>query len=242
MASDGEEREGDVAAIVAAAGLGLRMGGPIRKPFLELAGEPLLFRVCRRLASVPGVFEIIVALHPDDLVFFQDHMEEKARECGITLSVAGGTSRAESVWNALQVVSARAEITAVHDAVRPFATTAICQEVIAAARRRGAAVPVVPLGDTPKRVEGDKVLETPRRLGMMRAQTPQAFRSDLLIEAYEYAIRTGGLSESVTDDAQLVEKMGAEVAAVYGDELNLKITSAADLRLAQVLLAAGMAE
>lgn len=240
MADDRGEREGDVAVIIAAAGLGLRMGGPVRKPFLELAGEPLLFRTCRRLASTPGVFELIVALHPDDVDFFQDDLGEKARECGVTLSVAGGPSRAESVWNALQVVSAKAEITAVHDAVRPFASADVCREVISAARRRGAAVPVTPLGDTPKRVEGDRVLETPKRLGMMRAQTPQAFRSDTLIAAYEYAIRTGGLSEGVTDDAQLVEKMGAEVAAVYGDELNLKITSAADLRLAEVLLAAGM--
>ncbi len=235
-------RSGDVAAIVPAAGLGLRMGGGVRKPFLELGGEPILFRTCRRLARAPGVFEIVAAVHPDDLAYLQEEKWEEAREAGITLAVAGGASRAETVWKALEVVSARAELVAVHDAVRPFFSLDTAAALFATARRRGAAVPVVPLSDTPKRIEGDVVVETVRRAGLMRVQTPQVFQSDLLIEAYEYAIRTGGLSERVTDDAQLVEALGREVAAVYADERNMKITSPMDLRIAQVLLAAGVVE
>ncbi|MDR1521114.1 MAG: 2-C-methyl-D-erythritol 4-phosphate cytidylyltransferase [Planctomycetota bacterium] len=242
MIPEAADRAGDVGMIIPAAGLGERMGGSLRKPFIELEGEPILFRTCRRLASVPGVFEIVVALHPDDLDFFRDRLWDRALASGVTLAVAGGACRAESVWNALQVMSARAELTAVHDAVRPFAAVDTVKALIALARRRGAAVPVSPMDDTIKRIEGDRVTETPRRLGLVRVQTPQVFRSDLLIEAYEYAIRTGGLSANITDDAQLVEALGAEVAALHGGAFNLKITSASDLRLARALLAAGLAQ
>lgn len=234
------ETDDDVSIIVPAAGLGLRMGGEVRKPFLELEGETILFRACRRLRQIPGVFEIVVAVHPDDLDFIQDDLWDAALAAGITLAVAGGASRAESVWNALQVVSARAELTAVHDAVRPFINLDTAKALIATARKRGAAVPVIPLSDTVKRIEGDVVTETPRRAGLMRVQTPQVFQSDLLIEAYEYALRTGGLSENQTDDAQVVEALGREVAAVYGDEGNIKITTPADLRIARAFLAAGL--
>jgi 2-C-methyl-D-erythritol 4-phosphate cytidylyltransferase len=96
--------------------------------------------------------------------------------------------------------------------------------------------------DTTKRVEGDQVVLTLPRLGMMRVQTPQVFQSDLLIEAYEYAIRTGGLSANITDDSSLVEALAEPVAAVLGDELNLKITNPRDIQLAEALLQAGLVE
>lgn len=239
---DAKERAGDVSVIVPAAGLGLRMGADIRKPFLKLGGESILFRACRRLARLDGVFEVIVAAHPDDLAYIRDDIWEEAAEAGVTLAVEGGKFRAETVWNALQVVSARAELVAVHDAVRPFFSADMAKALFSTARRRGAAVPVVPMRDTPKRVEGDIVIATPRRTGMMRAQTPQVFQSDLLIEAFEYAIRTGGLSESVTDDSLLVEAMGREVAAVLGDEFNIKITEPADLKIADAFMSAGLVD
>lgn len=235
-----ERREGDVSVVIPAAGQADRMGGGVRKPFLELDGEPLLFRACRALRDIAGVFEIVVALHPGDLDRFLDEQWEKASSCGITLAVAGGASRAESVWRALEVVSARAEIVAVHDAVRPFVAPDVVNALVSTARRRGAAVPVTPMVDTPKRIEGDVVVETPRRLGLVRAQTPQVFRTDLLIEAYEYAMRTGGLSDRITDDSQMVSDIGHEVAAVYGSEFNLKITTPFDFKLAHALLNAGL--
>lgn len=241
MIDSGNESEpGDASVIIPAAGVGQRMGTDTRKPFIELGGEPILFRTVRRLRNISGVFEIIVALHPDDLPRFQDEMWEEAQEAGVELAVAGGASRAQSVWNALEVVSARAELVAVHDAVRPFVPDDVVNALFSTARKRGAAVPVVPLQDTPKRIEGDVVVETPRRTGLMRVQTPQVFKSDLLIEAYEYRMQTGGLTEYVTDDSQLVEALGQEVVAVYGHELNMKITSPADLRVAEALLAAGL--
>lgn len=235
-----QERPGDVSVIIPAAGESLRMGADTRKPFLRLGGESILFRTCRMLSSLPGVFEIIVAVHPEDLHYVQDTIWEEAQAVGIELAVAGGATRAESVWNALQVVSARAQLVAVHDAVRPFLSLDVAKALISTARKRGAAVPVVPMVDTPKRIEGDVIVETPRRAGLMRVQTPQVFQSDLLIEAYEYRLQTGGLTEHVTDDAQLVEALGREVAAVYGNELNMKITSPNDLKVAEALLAAGL--
>ncbi len=103
-------------------------------------------------------------------------------------------------------------------------------------------MPVIPLSDTLKRIDGDEVVETPRRAGLMRVQTPQVFRSDLLIEAYEYRMATGTLSEYITDDAQLVENLSQPVASVLGHPCNIKITTPEDLRLAALLLSAGLAE
>lgn len=232
----------DVAVVIPAAGQSVRMDMGVRKPFLELDGEPILLRTMKRFSRLPGVLEIVLAVHPDDLEQVNGDWHERLAAAGMTLAVAGGASRAESVWNAIQVVSARAEYLAVHDAVRPFVSADVVKALFSTARRRGAAVPVVPMVDTPKRIEGDVVVESLRRVGLMRVQTPQVFSSDLLIEAYEYALRTGGLSDQITDDSQLVENLGHEVAAVYGDEYNLKITTKRDLTAAKALLAAGIVE
>lgn len=242
MAEPEVERAGDIAVVVPAAGESLRMGNGVRKPLLELVGEAILFRTCRRMASLPGVFEVVVAAHPDDLALLETELAGACAEAGITLAVAGGRSRAESVWRGIEVVSARANLIAVHDAVRPFISRDVAAALFSTARKRGAAVPVVPLSDSPKRIDGDRIVESPRRAGMVRVQTPQVFESDLLIEAYEYALRTGGLSDAVTDDSQLVEALGHEVAAVFGDECNLKLTSPRDLRIAEAFLAAGLVE
>lgn len=237
---EGETRLGDVSVVIPAAGASLRMGGEVHKPLLTLGKEPILIRTCRRLSSVPGVFEIIVVAHPEDLDFLQGEAWPALEAAGVTLVVAGGKSRADSVWRGIEVVAARAQLIAVHDAVRPFVSDDIVRGLIDIARKRGAAVPVIPMADTPKRMEGDTITETVRRIGLVRVQTPQVFQAELLIEAYEYAMHTGELSESITDDAQLVEKLGRGVAAVLGDECNLKITSPRDMRIAEAYLAAGL--
>ncbi len=237
-----DSKDNDLSVIVPAAGLSERMGGEVRKPFLTLGGEEILLRTCRKLAKLRRLLEIIVVVHPDDVAYLQDERWEELHEAGVELVVAGGESRAESVWNGLEVVGAKAEMVAVHDAVRPFFAVDLAEALVETARRVGAAIPVRPLADTVKRVAGDRVEETVRRTGLMRVGTPQVFRSDVLIEAYEYGRRTGGLSGRITDDAQLVEEMGGEVGAVLDSEYNIKITSPADLRLAEALLAAGLAE
>jgi 2-C-methyl-D-erythritol 4-phosphate cytidylyltransferase len=216
------------------------MGGDIRKPWMELAGQPIIYRTCRRLREVEGVSEIILALHPDDVDRAQNELWDDLTAAGVSMIVAGGANRAESVWNAVQVVAADSELIAVHDAVRPFISPVICEQLFKMAARRGAAVPIVPLADTVKRVEADLVVETPRRLGMVRVQTPQVFSSDLFIDACEYALSTGGFTDSITDDASLVERYGKEVAVILGEEYNFKITTPRDLKIAEALFATGV--
>ncbi len=227
-----------VSAILVAAGESTRMGGVKRKPFLIVGGTSILARTLALFDALPEVEEVILVVHPDDLEEVRERSWTVFAAAGATLAVAGGSNRAESVWNGIRVSDPANPLLAVHDAVRPFAGADLCRGLFRMALKRGAAVPVVPVGDTVKRVEGDRIVETPPRLGLMRVQTPQIFRREVLIEANEYALRTGGLSERITDDAALVEAMGGEVAVLLGNPYNLKITTPEDVKLAEALLAA----
>lgn len=230
----------NVSVIIPAAGEGSRMGGGIRKPWIELDGEPILYRTCRVMKSMPGVNEIILSLHPEDAPHAQEEWWDDLSAVGVTLVVEGGATRAESVWNAVQVMGATSELVAIHDAVRPFVSREVCSLLFKTAADRGAAIPIVPLADTIKRTEGDSVTETPSRVSLVRVQTPQVFQSDIYIDACEYALRTGGFPESLTDDAMLVENFGQEVAVVLSEEYTFKITTPRDLRIAEALLTAGV--
>lgn len=229
-------------AIIPAAGDSSRMGGEKRKPWLPLGGEPMVLRTVRLLKSVKAVEEIILAVHPDDLGYAQDVMGEKLEKAGVTLVIAGGATREETVRKALEVTDPMCEIVAVHDAARPFADRSMCDALCKMARDFGAAIPVTPVTDTIKRVHADKVTDNVRRLGLMAAQTPQCFRRQLLIEAFAYADNTGGVSENVTDDSSLVEAYGHEVRCILGNAQNFKITTKEDLQLAELMLKAGMVE
>lgn len=226
----------NISAIIPAAGESTRMKQLQRKPFLSVGGEPILLRTCKMLASQPEINELIIVAHPEDVEKVRDTYTEILGAGTVVIVVAGGECRAESVWNGLCIADPQAELIAVHDAVRPFMSREVCEQLFLTAQKRGAAIPVLPLTDTIKRVEVDKVTETLRRVGVMRVQTPQVFRRELLVEAYEYARETGGLSDRITDDAALVEAMESEVAAVLGDPFNLKITTAADLQLLELFI------
>lgn len=231
-----------VSVILPAAGESTRMGGPVRKPYLPLGGEPILLRTVRAMRALPGVGEVVLAIHPEDQGAMDGPEGDALRAAGVTLAVAGGDNRAESVLRAVEAADPMADLVAIHDAVRPFAPADMCKALFGLAMRRGAAVPILPLADTVKRIEGDTVLETIRRAGLVRVQTPQVVQRDLYIEAAEYARSTGGVSERVTDDASLVEAYGREVAVLHGSPFNLKITTKEDLRIAEAFLAAGLVE
>jgi 2-C-methyl-D-erythritol 4-phosphate cytidylyltransferase len=220
-----------VSAIVVAAGSGTRLGLTIPKAFAVIDNASLLLRVLRTIAAVDGLDEIVLAVPADE----QRRARVEVEAAGVQIPVkitAGGTERQESVRLALMLTSAEAELVVVHDAARPFATPAMFSECIAAARQSGGAVVAIPVADTLKQVENGTVVATVPRDGLWRAQTPQAFRRELLILAHERALREGII---VTDDADLCQSLGLKVQVVSGSPANFKITTAADLRIGEAI-------
>src|SRR5450432_2240831 len=243
-----------VSVIVPAAGLGTRMAAapaaktakPKKsapsKQFTELAGAPILIHTLRRFAQSPEINEIIVALRQAEIAPFRARLEKEAPEilAKRTVLLEGGESRQQSVSNGLAAVSASAhddDIVLVHDAVRPFVTEEMIHEVIAAASKYGAAIAGMPAVDTVKQVErtaeGAVITSTISRERVVLAQTPQGFRYDVLKKAFDEAAADDFMG---TDEASLVERSGHEVAVVMGSPRNIKITTPADMELAEYYL------
>jgi 2-C-methyl-D-erythritol 4-phosphate cytidylyltransferase len=185
----------------------------------------------RHFARHPAVDAIVVAAPAAHVSRARRALAGLGRRAAIAV-VAGGHTRQESVWLALQAAPAEAPLVVVHDAVRPFISRALIDAVVAAARQGGAAICALPVAETVKRVRGDEVETTVDRAGLWTVQTPQVFRADLLREAHDKARRDGVLG---TDDAALVERLGHPVKVVRGLEGNLKITTVEDLRRARRL-------
>jgi 2-C-methyl-D-erythritol 4-phosphate cytidylyltransferase len=243
-----------VVVIIPAAGLGTRMAPmpvgakgkqkkvPPSKQFTELGGTPILIHTLRKFAAVDAVSEIWIALRPGEIAGFRARLESEAEDIlkkKVEL-VVGGEHRQQSVENALNAVAAAAhddDIVLVHDAVRPFVTRGIIQEVIDAAEKYGAAIAGLPAVDTVKQVErtaeGALIKATIPRAGIVLAQTPQGFRYGVIKKAFDEASADGFLG---TDDASLVERSGHEVAVVMGSPRNIKITTPADMELAEFYL------
>lgn len=218
-------------AIIVAAGSGARLGLNEPKAFAALAGVSLIARSLRTLSSVQAIGEAIVTAPAG----MEAAMRAQAVVSGLQIPVkitAGGAERQDSVRTALELVSAEAEIVVVHDAARPFATPAMFAACIEAAARSGGAVAAMALADTLKRADNGAITGTILRTGLWQAQTPQAFRRRLLAEAHERAVRD---QIQATDDASLVERLGATIEIVQGSPLNLKITTPDDLRIAAAI-------
>ncbi len=206
------------------------MGGRLPKQYLAVGGAPLVVRTVRALGrSVEGV--IVVA--PADRVTATRRLLARHRVPRILAVVAGGAERQDSVWSGLSALPGTARWVIVHDAVRPFVTRDLVAKVLAAAVAHGAATCGIPVRDTVKRVKDALVHATLDREGLWLTQTPQAFRRELLWEAHDKARRDGHVG---TDDASLVERLGAKVAMVPGLSQNLKITTPEDLRAARRLV------
>ncbi len=241
-----------VFVIVPAAGLGTRMAPPSppkakkqapSKQFKELGGVPILVHTLRRFAACPDVYEIIVALRKDEISGFRTQLERQFPEIlnKKLKIVEGGEHRQNSVANALAQVAADGDdIVLVHDGVRPFVTHQIIREVIEAVQKHGAAIAGMPAVDTVKRVErtadGAVIKATIPRASIVMAQTPQGFRYDILKKAFDDATADGFLG---TDEASLIERAGRPVAVVMGSPRNLKITTPADMELAEFYLKIG---
>ncbi|HEY2948028.1 MAG TPA: 2-C-methyl-D-erythritol 4-phosphate cytidylyltransferase [Micromonosporaceae bacterium] len=221
---------GDVAVLVAAAGMGIRLGPGAPKALRLLDGEPLLVHAVRRIAACPTVAAVVVAAPPGELGAVRSLLGSVAP---VTV-VAGGETRQRSVAAALAAVPANLPVVLVHDAARALAPPELIERVAAAVRDgHEAVIPVLPVVDTVKEVAADgSVIGTVDRAALRLVQTPQGFRRDVLALAHETAV------DALTDDAGLVEKLGVRVHCVPGDERALKITRPFDLAVAQALLAA----
>jgi 2-C-methyl-D-erythritol 4-phosphate cytidylyltransferase len=241
-----------VVVIIPAAGLGTRMAPvpvgakgkqkktPPSKQFTELGGTPILIHTLRKFALADAVSEIWIALRENEIAGFRARLESEAQDVlkkKVEL-VVGGEHRQQSVENALNAVAAAADdIVLVHDAVRPFVTREIIQEVIEAAEKYGAAIAALPAIDTVKQVErtaeGALIKATIPRASIVMAQTPQGFRYHVIKKAFDEAASDGFLG---TDEASLVERSGHDVAVVMGSPRNIKITAPADMELAEFYL------
>ncbi|HET7677933.1 MAG TPA: 2-C-methyl-D-erythritol 4-phosphate cytidylyltransferase [Candidatus Limnocylindrales bacterium] len=215
-------------AVVVAAGASRRMGGR-DKLALPLSGRPLLAWTLDALAAARSVRRLIVVAAPER----QEELEGQAwlRRHAATV-VAGGDRRQESV--AAGVAAADAEVVLVHDGARPLVSPDLADAVAEAARAHGAAIPVLAVSETVKRLEVGRVTATLDREGLGLAQTPQGVRRELLLEAYRRIDPAG--PTLFTDEAALLEAVGTAVAAVAGEPANMKVTTPADARLAEQLL------
>jgi 2-C-methyl-D-erythritol 4-phosphate cytidylyltransferase len=241
-----------VVVIIPAAGLGTRMAPvpsalgaktkktPPSKQFTELAGTPILIHTLRKFAAVDAVSEIWIALRENEIEGFRHRLQKETKDLRkkkIEL-VVGGEHRQQSVENALNAIAAAPDdIVLVHDAVRPLVTADIIHEVIEAAKKYGAAIAAMPAVDTVKQVErtaeGAIIKATIPRASIVLAQTPQGFRYSVIKKAFDEAAADGFMG---TDEASLAERSGHEVAVVMGSASNLKITTPADMDLAEFYL------
>ncbi len=214
------------ACVVVAGGRGERLAAGLPKAFVELAGRTLLDLAIERVLACHAV-EAVVVVVPADRV-------DAVSSPGTV--VAGGTSRRESVARGLAAVPAHCDVVLVHDAARCLAPPSLVARVVAAVRGGApAVVPVMPIPDTLKHVEGDRVLETVDRWRLRAVQTPQGFARDVLCRAHA-EVPAG---HPATDDASLVESLGVAVTAVEGDQMAFKITTPLDLDVARALLVRG---
>ncbi|NLA25943.1 MAG: 2-C-methyl-D-erythritol 4-phosphate cytidylyltransferase [Firmicutes bacterium] len=225
-----------VAALIAASGQGQRMGGEIKKQYLMLEGIPILARSLDFFVRHRAVSQIIVVVPPGDRGFARDTVKPFCSLEKITF-VEGGKRRQDSVLHGLQEISSGMEMVSIHDGVRPFLSSGLFEELLKAASKWGAAVPVIPVTDTLKEISiSGMINRTISRENVRHVQTPQVFRRDLIIEAYRKAQILG---IEATDDAYLLELLGEKICAVAGSPANIKITHPLDLLFAGALVKRG---
>ena len=232
-----------VIVIIPAAGLGTRMSPPGKKgvpskQFSEINGTPIVIHTLRVFTRNKQISQIVVAVRKKEMERFRAQLAQEKLSTKVEV-VEGGEHRQESVANALAYLRAAADdVVLVHDAVRPFVDDEIIANVIHEVERHGAAIAGLPAVDTIKQVdraaEGALITATIPRERVVQAQTPQGFRYELIRRAFDSALADGFTG---TDEASLVERVGESVWVVMGSARNIKITTPADMELAEFLLA-----
>lgn len=220
--------------LIPAAGMGRRMGADINKQYLQLAGRPILAHTLSLFDQSPHVHRIIVISPADEIDYCRREVVVRLGLRKVEAIIAGGAERQDSVRNGLRYLGeAEQGVVLIHDGVRPFFPARLIQPVIAAAAEIGGCVVGVQVKDTVKEVVDGRIRATPDRSRLWLAQTPQAFSCALVRTAHEQAFAEGFRG---TDDASLVERLGAPVAMLEGSYRNIKITTPEDLLVAQAFL------
>jgi 2-C-methyl-D-erythritol 4-phosphate cytidylyltransferase len=221
-------------AVIVAAGRGVRFGAA-DKTLVPLLGRPVLTYSLDSAESSTSIDAVVVVAGHHTIDAVAD-LTASGQWSKVVTTVTGGERRQDSVAAGLAAVPQATEFVAVHDAARPLVPPSLFDECIAAACSRGAAIAATPVADTLKRVEAGLIVQTVSRASLWAAQTPQAFRLDLLRRAFVSAAEQG---LDVTDEASLLEALGLQVAVVPSSLANLKITRPEDLAIAEALLARG---
>lgn len=225
-----------IAAIIPAAGQGTRFGEKIPKQFIAVLGKPLLFWTIRAVIESNLISYFIVVLPKNDFKYYSDTVKSWLRDLPgfpekfLMITVPGGAERQESVWEGIKKLPGDTDWVVIHDGARPMASSELFHRVFKKASLTGAAIAATSVRDTVKRAErfyGETVVNsTVDRSVLWLAQTPQIFRRELIVKAYEEALESNFTG---TDDASLVERINHPVSIVEGDPLNIKITSKEDM-------------
>ncbi|MBG9206396.1 2-C-methyl-D-erythritol 4-phosphate cytidylyltransferase [Staphylococcus sciuri] len=215
--------------IIPAAGQGKRMGTEINKLFLEINGETIIRQTVAVFQEIDSCEQIFIAAHPDEVELMEEHLKDFSKVAGI---IPGGQERQHSINEVLKVLI-DTEVVMVHDGARPFITQEKINQLYQDALTKDAVILAVQAKDTIKQVIDGVVEQTYDRSTMWQVQTPQAFKRDIILKAYEQAEAQNYLG---TDDASLVERVGYKVHISNGDYDNIKITTHEDLIIAHSIL------
>lgn len=213
--------------IITAGGIGKRMESVLPKQFIPIHDKPILMYTIERFYHFDPKCEILVTLPENWMVYWKNLMMELDFKIPHRI-VKGGNERYNSIKNALAYCSG--EFIIVHDGVRPLVGEDTISRCLHFVRKKGAVIPVLPLKESLRKVNGDKTTAVDRSEYMI-VQTPQCFKREIIIKAYEQEFH-----DAVTDDACLIEESGVTISTVEGNEENIKITTQADLRYAELLL------
>lgn len=218
-------------AVIVAGGKGERMGGGAKKQYLPLAGKPIITRTILNIASCPLIHHIILVVPEVDLQYCR-HNIINALPVPVVL-VSGGADRQQSVYQGLMAVTCTDSVILIHDGVRPFISQHLITDCIREAAQSGACILATPVTDTIKQSDtSDHITATIDRTSLFLAQTPQCFSYSIILQAHQSALEN---NLTGTDDASLVERLGVKVKIIAGSPYNIKITTPADLILAQAI-------
>jgi 2-C-methyl-D-erythritol 4-phosphate cytidylyltransferase len=225
-------------AIIVAAGEGRRLGGTAPKIFLPLGGRAVILHTLDRFFSAAAINQVIVVVGASHMAAAEAMLrEDPAAKHRPWLLQSGGATRQESVRRGLEKIGANAEIVAIHDGARPFASPALIDRCVQAAQEKGAVVTGLRARDTIKVVAEDGwIATTPARDALWEIQTPQVFLRPIIVDAHAWAAREGF---EATDDAALVERKGGKVFLLEGERTNIKITFPEDVWFAEAIIREG---